>query len=60
MGEVETVELGKSGRRVAGLTTEEIGLMLAEGKSLNAEPSHAAFQIQMEEFLPSAALLRNA
>lgn len=35
-GEVETIEVGKIERRVVGLTAEEIGLTLAEGKDLLA------------------------
>ena len=36
-GEVETIEVGKLERRVVGLTAEEVGLTLAEGKNLLAE-----------------------
>ena len=32
-GEVETIEVGKLQRRVVGLTAEEVGLTLAEGKT---------------------------
>jgi hypothetical protein len=31
-GDVETIEVGKFERRVVGLTAEEVGLTLAEGK----------------------------
>ena len=34
LGEVETIEVGKLERRVVGLTAEEVGLTLAEGKNL--------------------------
>ena len=32
MGRVETIEVGRLKRRVVGLTADEIGLTLAEGK----------------------------
>jgi hypothetical protein len=35
-GEVETIELATIKRRVVGLTAEEVGLTLAEGKDLLA------------------------
>lgn len=49
-GEVETIEVGKIERRVVGLTAEEIGLTLAEGKDLLAELARLVLQTQMEEF----------
>ena len=32
-GEVETIEVGRLERRVAGLTAEELGLTLAKGRT---------------------------
>ena len=37
LGEVETIEVGKLERRVVGLTAEEVGLTLTEGKGLLGE-----------------------
>ena len=37
MGEIETIEVGRIKRRVVGLTADEIGLTLAEGKELLGE-----------------------
>ena len=53
-GEVETIEVGKIERRVVGLTAEEIGLTLAEGKDLLAELARSVLQTQMEEFATCA------
>ena len=36
-GEVETIEAGRLKRRVVGLTADEVGLTLAEGKGLLSE-----------------------
>jgi hypothetical protein len=36
-GEVETIEMGRLKRRVVGLTADEVGLTLAEGKDLLSE-----------------------
>ena len=36
-GEVETIEVGRLKRRVVGLTADEIGLTLAEGKDFLSE-----------------------
>jgi hypothetical protein len=47
---VETIEVGKIERRVVGLTAEELGLTLAEGKDLLAELARLVLQTQMEEF----------
>lgn len=38
-GEVETIEVGRLERRVAGLTAEEFGLALAGRKNLPGEPA---------------------
>ena len=53
-GEVETIEVGKLERRVVGLTAEEVGLTLAEGKNLLAELGRLILQTQMEEFITCA------
>ena len=53
-GKVETIEVGKIERRVVGLTAEEIGLTLAEGKDLLAELARLVLQTQMEEFTTCA------
>jgi hypothetical protein len=49
-GEVETIEVGRLDRRVSGLTAEEVGMMLAEGKNLLCELGRLILQTQMEEF----------
>jgi hypothetical protein len=49
-GEVETIEVGRLDRRVSGLTAEEVGMMLAEGKNLLGELGRLILQTQMEEF----------
>jgi hypothetical protein len=46
-GEVETIEVGKMRRRIAGLTAEEVGLTLAEGKDLLGELGRPVLQTQM-------------
>ena len=46
-GEVETIEIGTIKRRVVGLTPEEVGLTLAEGKNLIGE-RRLVLQTQME------------
>jgi hypothetical protein len=35
--EVETIEVGRFDRRVSGLTADEVGMTLAEGKNLLGE-----------------------
>jgi hypothetical protein len=49
-GEVETIEVGSIKRRVVGLTAEEVGLTLAEGKNLLGELGRLVLQTQMEEY----------
>jgi hypothetical protein len=49
-GEVETIEVGRLKRRVAGLTAGEVGLTLAEGKDLLSELQRLVLQTQMEEY----------
>ena len=53
-GEVETIEVGRLERRVVGLTAEEVGLTLAEGKNLLGELARLVLQTQMEEFTTCA------
>jgi hypothetical protein len=53
-GEVETIEVGRLERRVVGLTAEEVGLTLAEGKNLLGELARLILQTQMEEFTTCA------
>jgi hypothetical protein len=43
-GDVETIEVGRLERRVVGLTAEEIGLTLAEGKDLLSELARLILQ----------------
>lgn len=57
-GEVETIEVGRLERRVVGLTAEEIGLTLAEGKNLLSELARLILQTQMEEFTTCARVCR--
>jgi hypothetical protein len=58
-GEVETIEVGTLERRVVGLTAEEIGLTLAEGKDLLGELARLILQTQMEEFATCARVCRD-
>jgi hypothetical protein len=51
-GEVETIEVGGVKRRVVGLTAEEVGLTLAEGKYLLGELGRLVLQTQMEAGSP--------
>ena len=53
-GEVETIEVGHLQRRVVGLTAEEVGLTLAEGKELLSELQRLVLQTQMEEYVMCA------
>jgi hypothetical protein len=53
-GEVETIEVGRLERRVAGLTAEELGLTLAESKTLLGELGRLVLQAQVEEFITCA------
>ncbi len=58
-GDVETIEVGRLERRVVGLTAEEIGLTLAEGKDLLGELARLVLQTQMEEFATCARVCRD-
>ena len=49
-GEVETIEVARFKRRVVGLTAEEVGLSLVEGKEILAELQRLMLQTQMEEY----------
>ena len=53
-GEVETIEVGRLERRVSGLTAEELGLTLAESKTLLGELGRLILQTQMEEYAACA------
>jgi hypothetical protein len=53
-GEVETIEVATIKRRVVGLTAEEVGLTLAEGKDLLGELGRLVLQTQMEEYTTCA------
>jgi hypothetical protein len=57
-GEVETIEVGRLKRRVVGLTADEIGLTLAEGKNLLSELQRLVLQTQMEEYTMCARVCR--
>jgi len=48
-GEVQTFEIGRLERRVVGLATHEIGLMLDEAKSILAELQRRIVQTQIDE-----------
>jgi hypothetical protein len=50
-GEVETIEVGRLDRQVSGLTADEVGMTLAEGKNLLGELGRLILQTQMEEFI---------
>jgi hypothetical protein len=58
-GEVETIEVGRLERQVVGLTGEEVGLTLAEGKALLADLARLVLQTQMEEFTTCARVCRD-
>jgi hypothetical protein len=58
-GGVETIEVGRLERRVVGLTAEEVGLTLAEGKALLGELARLTLQTQMEEFATCARVCRD-
>ncbi len=58
-GEVETIEVGRLERRIVGLTAEEVGLTLAEGKDLIGELARLILQTQMEEFTTCARVCRD-
>ena len=57
-GEVETIEVGRLKRRVVGLTADEVGLTLAEGKDLLSELQRLVLQTQMEEYTMCARVCR--
>jgi hypothetical protein len=57
-GEVETIEVARLKRRVVGLTAEEVGLTLAEGKDLLSELQRLVLQTQMEEYAMCARVCR--
>ena len=57
-GEVETVEVGRLQRRVLGLTADEVGLTLADGKDLLSELQRLVLQTQMEEYVMCARVCR--
>jgi hypothetical protein len=56
---VETIEVSRLERRVVGLTAEEVGLTLAEGKALLGELARLILQTQMEEFATCARVRRD-
>jgi hypothetical protein len=58
-GEVETIEVGQIKRRVVGLTAEEIGLTLVEGKGLLADLARVVLQTQVEEFATCVRVCRD-
>jgi hypothetical protein len=53
-GEVETIEVGRLERRVTGLTAGQLGLTLAESKTLLDELARLVLQTQMEEYVTCA------
>jgi hypothetical protein len=48
-GEVETIEVGRLKRRAVGLTADEVGLTLTEGKDLLSGLQRLILQTQMED-----------
>jgi hypothetical protein len=58
-GEMETIEVGRLERRVVGLTAEELGLTLAESKTLLGELGRLVLQTQVEEFISCARVCRS-
>ena len=54
-GEVETIEVGRLGRRGVGLTAEEAGLTLAERKNLLGELASLLLQTVVDVSLCSEA-----
>jgi hypothetical protein len=58
-GGLETIEVGRLERWVVGLTAEEVGLTLAEGKALLRELALLILQSQREEFAACAEVCRN-
>src|ERR1700733_13481352 len=57
-GEVEAIEVGRLQRRVLGLTADEVGLTLAEGKDLLSELQRLVLRTQMEEYVMCARVCR--
>jgi len=57
-GAVETIEVGRLDRHVIGLTADEVGLTLAEGKDLLSELQRLVLQTQMEEYVICARVCR--
>jgi hypothetical protein len=57
-GEVETIEVSRLKRRLVGLTADEVGLTLAEGKDLLSELQRLVLQTQMEEYVMCARVCR--
>src|ERR1700722_3440014 len=57
-GAVETIEVGRLDRRVIGLTADEVGLTLAEGKDLLSELQRLVLQTQIEEYVMCARVCR--
>jgi hypothetical protein len=57
-GEGETIEVGRLKRRIVGLTADEVGLTLAEGKDLLSELQRLVFQTQTEEYIMCARVCR--
>src|SRR6202046_570814 len=57
-GAVETIEVGRLDRHVIGLTADEVGLTLAEGKVLLSELQRLVLQTQMEEYVMCARVCR--
>jgi len=49
-GEAETIEVGRIKRWTVGLTAEDLGLSLSEGKEILSELQRLVLQTQMEEF----------
>jgi hypothetical protein len=58
-GEVETIEVGRLARGPTGLSAEEFGLTLTEGKNLLGELGRLILQTQMEEFITFARVCGN-
>ena len=59
LGRVETIEVGRLERRVVGLTADEVGLTLTEGKDLLSELQRLVLQTQMEEYVMCARVCRD-
>jgi hypothetical protein len=56
---VETIKVARVEQRVGGLTAEDVGVTLNEGKELLGEVARLVLQTQMEEFATCARVCRD-